>query len=259
MIVVTLDTETSGTSPEDQVIEVGIIVRDLFSSSSTSPIMWTTLVKPTVPVHPAARGTHHILDAELANAPTIDKIIKPLRKHLSKADAVVGHNLEFDLRMLLQSGVPEDILPSAKLCTWCCARHLWPDAPGYANQTLRYWRELDLRQGPTHRALSDAMVTDALLQNMLKEATPERLIELTATPVLQTKIMFGKHRDKLWSQVDAEYCRWLLHPQRQPPFNDEVRFAAAHWLKIHDEKIAAIKAAREQKANEHRQNQARPY
>lgn len=247
MIVVTLDTETSGIGPDDQVIEVGLIVRDL-SSCSTSPVMWSSLVKPSVEIQPAARGAHHITDKELADAPTISEIIQPMREHLRGAYAVVGHNLEFDLRMLKQSGVPDDILPPKKICTWLCSRHLWPNAPGHANQTLRYWRDLDLITGSSHRALSDAFVTYALFLEMLWEASPDQLIELTETPVLQTKIMFGKHRDKLWSEVDASYCRWLLDPQRQPPFNDEVRFAARYWLKIHEEKAAAAKAEREQKA-----------
>jgi len=244
--VVTLDTETSGTEPEDQVVEVGLIVRDL-ASHSASPVTWSTLVKPTVPINAAARGAHHITDKELADAPPMAEIIRPLRKFLSGAYAIVGHNVAFDLRMLLQSGVPDKIIPPAKLCTWQCARHLWPDAPNFANQTLRYWRELEIPFGAAHRALADATVTDALMLNMLKETTPERLIELTATPVLQTKVQFGKYRGKLWSEVDASYCRWLLGKGHQPPFNEEILFAAAHWLKIHEEKAAAAKAAREAK------------
>jgi exodeoxyribonuclease X len=239
VIVVTLDTETSGTDPEDQAIEVGLIVRNL--SYSASPVMWSSLVKPTVPVNAAARGNHHILDEELASAPAMGQITGILRECFAQADIIAGHNLAFDLRMLAQSGVPEDILPPAKVCTWICARHLWPDAPNYANQTLRYWRELNLKTGPSHRALDDALVTDALMQNMLKEVTPQRLIELTALPVLQTKVAFGKHRGKLWSEIDINYCRWLLDPRRQPPFNDEVRFAAQHWLKIQEEKYAEKK------------------
>jgi exodeoxyribonuclease X len=230
VIVVTLDTETSGTGPDDQVIEVGIIVRDL-SLHPASLIIWSSLIKPSVPVHPAARGAHHITDKELADAPTIGDVIPQMREHMKGAHAVVGHNLEFDLRMLKQSGVPDDIIPPAKICTWICAKHLWPNAPGHANQTLRYWRELELTAS-SHRALADAFVTHALLQEMLMEASPEQLIELTETPVLQTKIMFGKHRDKLWSEVDISYLRWLLDPQREPPFSDEIRFAARHWLNI---------------------------
>lgn len=234
MIVVTLDTETSGIGPDDQVIEVGLIVRNL-SLHSASPVTWTSLVKPSVPIQPDARGAHHITDEELADAPAIGEVIQPLREHLGGADAIVGHNLEFDLRMLKQSGVPDEIIPLKRICTWLCAKHLWPNAPGYANQTLRYWREIDLKLWPMHRALTDACVTDALLIEMLMEASPEQLIELTETPVLQTKIMFGKHRGKLWSEVEADYCRWLLDPQRQPPFADEVRFAARHWLKMKKE------------------------
>jgi DNA polymerase III epsilon subunit-like protein len=176
-----------------------------------------------------------------------------LRQYLSGVHAIVGHNLAFDLRMLTQSGVPDDIIPKEKICTWCCARHLWPDAPGFANQTLRYWRELKIKTGPSHRALADAMVTDALLARMLLECTPQKLIELTATPVLQTKVPFGKFRGKLWKDVDIDYCRWLLHPNREPPFNDEVKFAARHWLKIKEDEYKARKEKRDEEKRHNNQ------
>jgi len=234
MIVMTLDTESSGVGTEDQVVEIGLVFRDLCSASLINS--WSTLIKPSVVIHPSARAAHHITDKELLEAPTIEQIMPLLKKHFSIADAIVGHSLAFDIRMLLQSGVSEAILPPSRICTWLCARHLWPDAPGYSNQTLRYWHNLEVElNGFPHRALPDAIVTDALMLYMLRENLPERLIELTTTPVLQTKVLFGKHRGKLWSEIDIQYYRWLLHPKRQPPFNEEVRYAAAHWLKVKEE------------------------
>lgn len=159
------------------------------------------------------------------------ELMPELRKLMRGADVLVGHNVEFDVRMLLQSGVEARLLPALHLCTWCCARHLWPDAPKYSNQTLRYWKELDVRtDGPSHRALPDAAVTEALLLLMLNEHTPEHLIHLTTKPVLQSKVGFGKHRGTPWSRVDTGYLRWLLSPNRQPPFDDETRYAAQYWL-----------------------------
>jgi exodeoxyribonuclease X len=230
MIALTLDTETTGLLPEDKVIEIGLVTRDL-NDPRAIVWEWSTLVKPKVPVHPAARAAHHITNAELAAAPTIVKVRRQLHMRLIKADVLVGHNLEFDERMLLQSGIPQSMLPPYRLCTWRCARHLWPDAPGYGNQTLRYHFELDVQpNGPPHRALPDAIVTDALLRHMLKECSIERLIELTSTPVLQTKVGFGKYRGKLWSEVDLSYLQWLNNPQREPPFNEEIKYAVAHWI-----------------------------
>jgi len=235
MRIVTLDTESTGVGPEDQMVEIGLVFRDLTCSASL--FTWSTLVKPTVPVQPGARAAHHITDKELSTAPTAAKVISQLKKHLARVNVITGHNLEFDVRIMMQSGVPEEILPELRICTWRCARHLWPDAPAYGNQTLRYWQALDVDpKGLPHRALPDAVVTDALLERMLESHAPDRLIELTSTPVLQTKINFGKHRGKLWSEVNIDYCKWLVHPHRQPPFNEEVRYAAQHWIKVHEEK-----------------------
>jgi exodeoxyribonuclease X len=228
MIIVTLDTETTGLLPEDQVIEIGWVMRDLKTKSKSR---WSTLIKPTVPVHPSARGAHHILDTELAPACTMRAHRERLYERLTKADVLAAHNLEFDVRMLLQSGMRDYDLPKMRICTWRCARHLWPDAPGYGNQTLRYHFNLNVHpNGPPHRALPDAEVTDALLQHMLKINTPERLIELTSTMILQTKVGFGKHKGKLWSEVDISYLYWLTRPHHDPPFDDEIKHIANHWI-----------------------------
>jgi exodeoxyribonuclease X len=235
MITLTLDTESTGIGTEDQVVEIGVVLRELCSASLVQT--WSTLVKPSVPILPTARAAHHITDKELLDAPTMQQIMPMLAKYLKAADTLVGHNLAFDEAMLLQSGVPESRLPRQRICTWKCARHIWPDSPGYGNQTLRYWQEIDVEpNGPPHRALPDAIVTDALMRRMLQEHRPERLIELTATPVLQTKVMFGKYRGKLWSEIEPRYLVWLLHPHRNPPFNEEVQYVARHWVEIHRER-----------------------
>lgn len=231
MIITTIDTETSGLESKDQVVEIALVKRDLSMPLETPAIRWSSLVRPTVPINYDARAAHHITDIELSKAPTMDKVIPILKKHFKESNIIVGHNLEFDIRMLLQSGVPEKTLPAARICTWKCARHLWTDAPRYSNQVLRYFKELDVKvEGPMHRALPDALVTDALLVCMLKETTAEKLIELTSKVILQTKISFGKHRGSLWKDVDPSYLKWLLDPRRQPPFDAEVLHVAQYWL-----------------------------
>ena len=84
------------------------------------------------------------------------------------------------------------------------AKHLWPDAPGYGNQVLRYWLELPVDSDCVpHRALGDAQVTAQLLlkELALVDGSVERLLELTETPVLLKTVSFGKHRGQLWKDV----------------------------------------------------------
>jgi len=115
-----LDTETTGFEEKDQVIEVAVVfvgpVRNL---------VWFSLVKPTVPIHPSAKGAHHITEKDLANAPTPKEVIRRAPIDLLKDSVVVGHNLAYDERLLRQTGLAE-LLPEKRICTWQCAKHIWP-------------------------------------------------------------------------------------------------------------------------------------
>lgn len=209
MLIAVTDTETTGMEETDQVLElvVGFYDHDKNQDpvmSSEGYLEW--LIRPTVPVHPAARGIHHITDAELADKPTLAEYLEKYPDPFYDLDdeyetVLCAHNAEFDVRLLMQSLVAaghldwrsDSILPNRTIDTWVCAKHLWPDAPGHGNQTLRYWLELDrlypsmtdaLRECglPPHRALPDVIVTTHLLRRMLELRSPEELITLTGTP-----------------------------------------------------------------------------
>jgi exodeoxyribonuclease X len=179
-----------------------------------------------------------VTDEELARALTMQELLERNGLPGVWPDAgddgevvLVGHNLDFDVRMLRQSGVPDAAIPQQRICTLKCAKHLWPDAPAYGNNVLRYWLELRVEDAlPPHRALPDATVTAAVLERMMQEKTVEELLELTGRPVLQTTIKFGKYSGKEWKDVDRSYLQWLLDPRRQPPFGEEVLYAARYYL-----------------------------
>jgi exodeoxyribonuclease X len=142
-----------------------------------------------------------------------------------------AHNAKFDRQMLIQSGVHPALLPEHTICTWKCARHLYPDEAKYSNQSLRYSLGLDplfLTIGPPHRALPDVAVTGALLVHMLKEHTVEELVELTGKPVLLKRMTFGKYSGKLWEDVDVSYLRWLLGQD----FGEDEKYTARYWLNV---------------------------
>jgi exodeoxyribonuclease X len=118
--------------------------------------------------------------------------------------------------------------------------HLWPDAPSYKNQVLRYWLGLEVPfLGSAlypHRALYDALVTAALVERMLQTHTVEELLLLTTEPVLLKTIRFGTHRGKLWEEVPDGYLRWILRQGQKKDDADEEGFdldvihTARHWI-----------------------------
>lgn len=233
------DTETTGTEQGDQVVEIAICVLG-------EKTRWSSLVKPSVLVTHEARAAHHITDEELRTAWTMEEILErrglPEYGHLPEKEACaaepdwrredvvfVAHNAEFDRRMLLQSGVPEDVLPPRTICTWRCALHLFPDAPRHSNQVLRYYLDLVVPKlkAPPHRAMPDVVVTSALLVRMLEERSAEELLQLTLQPALLSRVNFGKYRGMRWQDLDSGYLSWILGQD----FDEDARHTARHWLR----------------------------
>ncbi len=224
--IVVVDTETTGMDhAKDTVVEIAAVSRrreflGVFSS----------LCNPGRPIPPEAMAVHHITDSMAADQPLLSANLVDLLRKLDEDRETpdepriwAAHNAEFD-RGFLQG------LEGGWICTWRCALHIWPDAPGHGNQVLRYWLKLD-PQIPSdlypHRALYDAVVTEEILQLMLTMHSVEELQRMTVTPVLLRKVRFGKHRDELWEKVPRDYLRWLI---RQTELDPDVRHTVQHYL-----------------------------
>lgn len=198
----------------------------------------SSLVAPGRRIPPEARAVHHLSDTDLRTAPQLPQALANIMVTLDhpgeRIEALVAHNAAFD-RGFLGAFFPSDI---PWICTWRCAQHLWPNMPGYGNQTLRYALSVEVDLSPytllgvqlqPHRALYDATVTAYILQAMLERRTVAELIELTSKPVLQHTCRFGKHRGSLWSDVPRDYLRWVLN-QDNPRFEDDVVHTCKFWL-----------------------------
>lgn len=197
-----IDVETTGTSSSDQVVDIAVVelhqgkIRHLFSS----------LVKPTIPIPPEASAVHHITDKMVTGAPSIIDVMATVDQ-LTQDHIAVAHNAAFDSLF-----VPRE----RWLCTYRLARHLWPDAPGHSNQVLRYWLGVDL-DTYVHRAAGDAMVTAHLLDVEIKQylanGSPDNLqalMDFSNSPIRAYKMPFGKHKGTLMSEVPTDYIQWAL-------------------------------------------------
>lgn len=218
-----LDCETTGFDPETcRVVEVAGVVVDYKSLKIKST--FDTLVNPGVPIPPEAMGVHHILDKDVRGRPKIGAVLASIEKEHAPF-VVVAHNWEFDSKfLLLMDG-------GGAICTFRCAKHLWPDCPSFSNQTLRYYlrlfKEPEARAMPPHRARADAWVTAHIVRKMLMEKTVEELVELTKAPILLRKVHFGKHVGTPWDAVPKDYLQWIL---RQGDFDRDVVHTATHHL-----------------------------
>lgn len=222
-----IDYETTGV-PEDagaEVIELAYVDVDPVTLSITD--RWQSFAKPVGPIPPQVKAVHHILEEDVAGAPAIQELWPILFQGCGPHDILVAHNASFEQHFHKGDG-------RAWIDTYKCALVVWPDAPAYSNQVLRYWLKLDCSTGfdravamPPHRALPDAYVTAHVLIRLLQESTIEEMVGISAAPVLLRRIGFGKHRGLLFSEAPADYLRWIVD---KAEFDADVTATARYWL-----------------------------
>lgn len=230
-----VDVETTGLDPtQDKICEVGACdVR--YVGGTRAPGEWfqdehrAWLCNPGVPIPPEAKATHHITDAMVADAPNVTAALAQI--YPGAHDVVwVAHNAAFDRAMLEAAGMP----PGGRwLCTWRFARHVWPLAPSFRNEALRYWLGYDVLPwtlptgvSQTHRAAHDAAVTALILRRALGEVEGTMVVEndvdaliawVEAPVILRGTLGFGKYASFAWDKVPVDYLRWMLREELAKP------------------------------------------
>jgi len=118
---VLLDTETTGLSKQDQVIELAIMGTD-------GIVILNQRYRPTVPIKADAEKIHGISYHSLIQSPPVHKI-EDHALPLLKDRVIVAHNASFDKRMLVAT------CPNLKGLTWVCSLELYkaafPEAPNH--------------------------------------------------------------------------------------------------------------------------------
>ena len=221
-----IDYETTGTDEDDgaEIIECGSydlqLVNDAWAISR--PINF--MVHPSRPIPPEARAVHHISDADVMGSPLLREIIGDF---LDGADICAAHNAKFEQHFTPYKGL-------RWICTYRCARVVWPDAPVHSNQGLRYWLGLDdapdfdaSHAMPPHRATPDAYVTAHLLRRLLAERTVDELLTISKYPALLRVMNFGKHKGTAFADAPTDYLEWI---RDKSDMNEDTKFSAKYWL-----------------------------
>lgn len=239
--ILVVDTETTGFDPEkDRIVELASVrISRSRGGGWLISDLWDALVNPEgQPISFGAMGAHHITEEMVDYAPKLGAAV-PKQSLLRAGDKIVraAHNAKFDAAFL------EPHFGKSKwICTYKCARRLWPGMESYSNQALRYAQGIamdahNLPQAAAHRALFDTVVTAELLILLLTLATPEELIQYSDEPILLEEVSFGEHRGKPWSDVPESYLRWIVGKGnlrtvngKKEGFHEDIVFTCRHWL-----------------------------
>ena len=158
-----LDTETTGITTNDEIIELAIIDRD------GSPL-FNQLVRPTRKIPPEATAINNITDAQVAGASPLPFVWQSIRAILDKR-VIATYNAEFDLRMIRQSLALYNIswqTPVNQFCIMKCYAQFIGDwdirRRSYRNFSLEMaGRNCGIAIPNSHRACDDALLAREVL------------------------------------------------------------------------------------------------
>ena len=214
-----IDIETTGGSPSE-IIEIAAV--DVVSVDEGWAAMppRSTLFRPHGPIGFHAMAIHHLTPEDFDDdLPSCSEgLLNDFVVSSQRPDFVVAHNAAFE-----SQHIPAIATDGVEwICTVKAARNVWPDAPGYSNQVLRYWRGLKLAPSlamPPHRAGPDAWVTAHILIDLLRTASVGDLLGWTQAPRPLDRVPFGRYRGRDWTIPPSDYLRWLVG---EPDMADDV-------------------------------------
>jgi DNA polymerase III subunit epsilon len=167
-----LDTETTGTGPNDNILEISIIEHD-------GSVLIDTLIKPVGKIDPGAQRVHGISVDMVANAPRWGDEWAKIEAILE--GRILGiYNADFDLRMMQQSHTrnwlqwrqPEGLEIFCIMKLYAQFWGQWNSRRGnYRWQSLdNAGQQCDIALPNSHRAKDDTLLTRAILEYMANSA-----------------------------------------------------------------------------------------
>ena len=109
MKILVFDTETTGfinkkefdLEKQPRIVQFAGIIWELDDSGKYSEIdRINILINPGIPIPYGASQVHSIYDVDVKDAPKIETIIDDFLRAINEADAIIGHNIEYDEDMI---------------------------------------------------------------------------------------------------------------------------------------------------------------
>lgn len=222
---VVCDLETTGLNPmADKIIEIGMVRIRRGEIAGK----YHTMVNPGMPLPLKIKRITGIDDGDLAGAPPINEIIGDVVDYIGN-DAIVGHNIRFDLDFLAAAnGLP---LSNSHYDTVELARLLLPDASSYRLESLCVGLSIDT--GGSHRALNDAEATANLMILLLR-----KLRDLDLGILIQlNKLLHEAH--SVWNELANECIKDFLKK-----FPDKKISGASYLRRVTDKETQYPRPAR---------------
>jgi len=164
--VAVLDFETTGPDPET-AIPVQIAVVHCALGDDEPRVVYKTLVNPGVPIPEGASAVHHIVDADVVDAPSWPEVLPSLLAVL-EGRVLAAYNLPYDWSILARGVRDADAgeLPFGTLdpLVWAQVVHKYKAGKKLVDVAARFGIEVD-----AHDAAGDALATALVMPLLLHE------------------------------------------------------------------------------------------
>jgi DNA polymerase-3 subunit epsilon len=164
-----LDTETTGLSSWDRIVEIAVI-------DETGGVLLNTLINPKIYIPVGVSAIHGITDEMVRDKPSFQDILPELEAILTGKPVAI-YNVAFDKRFLARSGLKVDDYE------FQCAMLMYAKFRGVWSNYYKNWRRQSLRRAchycsiqsnNMHRAASDCEATRQIINYMAQAAAKIR-------------------------------------------------------------------------------------
>ena len=201
-----LDCEATGLDTDkDEIVELAVVKfrgKEILST-------FETLIDPKRPIPKEAKDVHHISDEMVQGKPAVQEIL-PTAFDLIGNCTVVGHNIGYDLSILISSAkrhnIPCPLSHENSIDTLRLAR-LYGQTPSNTLEVLR--EHFNIPEEGAHRAMNDVIVNIKVFQYLVMDFRKTEEVKERLTKPIQLKAMpLGKHKGKAFKELPIDYLHW---------------------------------------------------
>lgn len=226
-MAIVIDTETTGLTKKDRILELAII------DWESGNILFLSRFNPEIPIPIEASNIHGIKDDDVKNCGYFRDSARELLPILETTDAVIGYNTKFDTDMLdAEYGL---IGINVRWPTIVCAKRTWDVFEPKIQRNLKNaYRRFAEKEGfaNSHSALADVTATREVLKSQIKqfslegksweEFDPEQNLRFCGCREILVRdgdlyVNFGKHTGSLVADVNLSFWRWVMSTEFPDP------------------------------------------
>lgn len=221
MKAIVLDFETTDATEDAQATEIGIMdvtFKDGLFSKVDDIGENSIRCKPDRPISFGAMAVTNIFKEDVVSC--VDHKTVCARLMPQGAAYIIGHNIDFDIRVAANAGV--DVSQYKAICTLAMARNLYPDADSHTLGAMSCMLDYEYARANiknAHGAAADVKMCARLLYIICKQqgiTSMDQLYEFSEFARIPTHFPFGKHKGVAIAELATNhdgrgYLQWVVN------------------------------------------------